>query len=98
MVSPGRGGSGHGKDGGGSHSDDVLAADALILGSPVHMGCMDWRVKRFIDQVCSQLWMGNKIVGKVGAVFVTGGGYGNGGGGCELAMLGMMNNLLERMV
>ena len=55
-------------------AEDVAAADALILGSPVHMGSMDWRVKRFIDQVCSELWMGDKIVGKGGAVFVTGGG------------------------
>ena len=75
--------------------DDVAAADALILGSPVHMGSMDWRVKRFIDQVCGQLWMADGFVGKAGAVFATGGGYGNAGGGCELAMLAMMNNLAE---
>jgi NAD(P)H dehydrogenase (quinone) len=76
-------------------TDDVMAADALILGSPVHMGCMDWRVKKFIDTVCGGLWMGNKIIGKVGAVFVSGSGFGNAGGGCELAMLAMMNNLAE---
>ena len=76
-------------------AEDVEAADALILGSPVHMGSMDWRVKKFIDQVCSQLWMTDKIVGKVGAVFVSGGGFGNAGGGCELTMLAMMNNLAE---
>ena len=76
-------------------ADDVAASDALILGSPVHMGSMDWRVKRFIDHACSQLWMADKIVGKVGAVFVSGGGYGSAGGGCELAMLSMMNNLAE---
>jgi NAD(P)H dehydrogenase (quinone) len=75
--------------------DDVVAADALVLGSPVHMGSMDWRVKRFIDQVCGGLWMEDKIVGKVGAVFVSGGGFGNAGGGCELTMLAMMNNLAE---
>ncbi len=27
-------------------SEDVAAADAQILGSPVHMVSMDWRVKR----------------------------------------------------
>lgn len=75
--------------------DDVTAADGLILGSPVHMGSMDWRVKQFIDKVCGGLWMGDKIVGKVGAVFVSGGGFGNAGGGCELAMLAMMTNLAE---
>ena len=76
-------------------ADDVLGADALILGSPVHMGSMDWRVKQFIDKVCGGLWMGDKVTGKVGAVFVSGGGFGNAGGGCELAMLAMMNNLAE---
>jgi len=76
-------------------AEDVEASDALILGSPVHMGSMDWRVKRFIDDVCGKLWMADKVVGKAGAVFVTGSGYGNAGGGCELAMLAMMNNLAE---
>ncbi|MDY6954806.1 MAG: flavodoxin domain-containing protein [Thermodesulfobacteriota bacterium] len=76
-------------------ADDVVAADALVLGSPVHMGSMDWRVKQFIDKVCGGLWMGDKIVGKAGAVFVSGGGFGNAGGGCELTMLSMMNNLAE---
>lgn len=76
-------------------SEDVTRADALILGTPVHMGSMDWRVKKFIDEVCSKLWMEDKMNGKVGAVFATGGGFGNAGGGCELTMLSMMNNLVE---
>lgn len=76
-------------------ADDVTGADALVLGSPVHMACMDWRVKRFIDQVCGGLWMQDKMNGKVGAVFVSGGGFGSSGGGCELAMLSMMANLAE---
>jgi NAD(P)H dehydrogenase (quinone) len=75
--------------------EEVLSTDALILGSPVHMGSMDWRVKKFIDEICSRLWMEDKLNGKVGAVFATGGGYGNAGGGCELTMLSMMNNLVE---
>jgi NAD(P)H dehydrogenase (quinone) len=76
-------------------SGDVETADALIIGSPVHMGSMDWRVKRFIDQVCGGLWMQDRIIGKVGAVFASGSGFGNAGGGCELAMLSMLNNLAE---
>ena len=74
---------------------DVLAADALVLGSPVHMGSMDWRMKKFIDQQCSGLWMGDKVVGKVGAVLACGSGFGNAGEGCELTMLSMLNNLAE---
>lgn len=76
-------------------SEDVLAADALVLGSPVHMGSMDWRMKKFIDQQCGGLWMGDKVVGKVGAVFACGSGFGNAGEGCELTMLAMLVNLAE---
>lgn len=32
--------------------DEIVACDALIIGSPVHMSCLDWRVKKFIDCVC----------------------------------------------
>ena len=75
--------------------DDVISADALILGSPVHMGSIDWRVKKFIDTVCSGIWMQDKGIGKVGAVFTCGGGFGNAGGGTELTMLALLNNLAE---
>ena len=76
-------------------ADDLAACDALVLGSPVHMGSPDWRVKKFIDSACSQHWMKNSAVGKAGAVFVTGSGYGNTGGGAELTMLAMLNNIAE---
>jgi len=74
---------------------DLIDTDALILGSPVHMGSPDWRVKKFIDKVCSKLWMQDKLIGKIGGVFVTGGGFGSAGGGCELSMLAMITNLAE---
>lgn len=76
-------------------TDDVTSSDAIILGSPVHMGSPDWRVKKFIDTICSGLWMKDAISGKVGAVFTTGSGYGNSGGGCELTQLALLNNLAE---
>lgn len=75
--------------------EDLIAADALILGSPVHMGSPDWRVKKFIDDECSKLWMEDKLIGKVGAVFSSGSGFGSAGGGCEITMLALMNNLAE---
>jgi len=75
--------------------DEVVAHDALIVGSPVHMGSPDWKVKQFIDKVCSPLWMKNRMIGKVGGVFCTGSGYGNGGGGAELTLLALLNNLAE---
>lgn len=75
--------------------EDVKAADGLVLGTPVHMGSMDWRMKKFIDTVCSQLWMQDGAVGKVGAVFATGSGYGNVGGGAEITLLSLLNNIAE---
>ena len=74
---------------------DMLEADAVMLGTPVHMGSMDWQLKKFIDEQCSQAWMKDSLVGKVGAVFASGSGFGNTGGGAELAMLSMLNNLVE---
>lgn len=75
---------------------DLTAADAVIMGTPVHMGSPDWRIKKLIDTVFSGLWMKDAMVGKVGAVFATGAGYGNGGGGNELTMLSMLNNFAEQ--
>lgn len=75
--------------------EDMMAADAIVTGSPVHMGSMHWKTKQMIDTVCSKLWMRDLLVGKIGAVFVSGGGFGGAGEGCELAMLSMINNLVE---
>ncbi|MBD2771397.1 flavodoxin family protein [Iningainema tapete] len=59
--------------------DEVRQCHALILGSPVHMGMLDWRIKKFIDSSVYQLWLVDELVGKVAGVFATGGGYGNAG-------------------
>ncbi len=75
--------------------DDVLKSDAVIIGTPVRMGSVDWRVKKFIDEICTPLWRQDRLVGKVGAVFATGGGYGNAGGGGELTMLAVLNNFAQ---
>src|SRR5574338_80777 len=75
--------------------EDFLEADAIIMGSPVHMGSPDWRIKKVIDEICSRLWMKDLLNGKVGGVFVTGSGFGSAGGGCELTMLAMLNNMAE---
>ncbi|HPF99868.1 MAG TPA: NAD(P)H-dependent oxidoreductase [Kiritimatiellia bacterium] len=76
-------------------AEDVLAADGVIVGTPVHMGSPDWRIKSFIDKVCSGLWMKDSAVGKVAGVFATGSGYGNGGGGVELTLLSLLSNFAE---
>lgn len=76
-------------------SEDMITSDAVIVGTPVHMGSPDWRIKKMIDTVCSHLWMKDKLIGKVGGVFATGGGFGNAGGGCELSLLALLNNFAE---
>lgn len=74
---------------------DMTASDGVVVGSPVHMGSMDWRVKKFIDTVCSGLWMQDKMNGRVAGVFTSGGGFGGAGGGTELTMLSILNNFAE---
>jgi NAD(P)H dehydrogenase (quinone) len=74
---------------------DMTASDGVVVGSPVHMGGMDWRVKKFIDTVCSGLWMQDKMNGRVAGVFTSGSGFGGAGGGTEVAMLSILNNFAE---
>jgi len=75
--------------------EDLIASDGIIVGTPIHMGSPDWRVKKFIDTVCSRLWMKDALIGKVGGVFATGGGFGNAGGGNEVALLSLLANFAE---
>lgn len=75
--------------------EDMTASDGVLIGSPVHMGSPDWRVKQFIDQVCGGLWMKDALVGKVGAVFATGSGFGSSGGGGEVTLVALLNNFAE---
>lgn len=75
--------------------DDLRAADAVVLGAAVHMGTADWRMKRFIEEVIGQLWLADELTGKLGAVFITGGGYGGGGSGAEGTALGLLTALAE---
>jgi NAD(P)H dehydrogenase (quinone) len=76
-------------------ADDMTASDGVIFGSPVHMGSVDWRVKKFIDTVCSGLWMQDSMNGRVAGVFTSGGGFGGAGGGTEVAMLSILNTIAE---
>ncbi len=74
--------------------DDLLTADIIVFGTPVHMGSMAWQMKKLIDESAG-LWMENALEGKVGGVFVSGGGFGGAGGGAELTMAGLHANFLE---
>ncbi|MGA7279119.1 MAG: NAD(P)H-dependent oxidoreductase [Desulfocapsaceae bacterium] len=76
-------------------AEDFIAADGVLVGTPVHMGNMDWRIKKMIDTVCGGLWMQNQLNGKVVGVFASGAGYGGAGGGVELALVSLLNNFAE---
>ncbi|MBE0585305.1 MAG: NAD(P)H-dependent oxidoreductase [Desulfofustis sp.] len=76
-------------------AEDFTSSDGVLVGTPVHMGSMDWRVKKMIDTVCSGLWMQDRMNGKVAGVFVSGSGYGGAGGGAELTFLSVLNNFAE---
>lgn len=72
--------------------DHLEGADALILGSGVHMGGMESSMRVFFERV-SSLWLQGKLIGKLGAAFVSAGAGGRGG--AELTLIGMWANLAE---
>ena len=71
--------------------DEMLAANGIIVGTPVRFGDVDWQIKRLFDITALQDYPG-PLSGKVGGAF-TGGG--RPGGGAELALLSMLHILLN---
>ncbi len=71
---------------------DLESVDALILGSGVHMGGMESSMRAFFERV-SSIWLEGKMIGKVGAAFVSAGQGARGG--AELTLIGMWANLAE---
>lgn len=71
--------------------EEMLAANGIIVGTPVRFGDVDWEIKRLFDVMAFQDYPG-PLSGKVGGAF-TGGG--RPGGGAELALLSMLHILLN---
>lgn len=71
---------------------DLLGADAVIVGSGVHMGGIESSMRAFFERG-APLWIRGALIGKVGAAFVTAGMGGRGG--AELALLSLLANLAE---
>jgi NAD(P)H dehydrogenase (quinone) len=69
--------------------DQMVAADAIILGSPNWHG-MTADLKQVIDQT-GLIWEQGKLVGKVGAAFTS--GWSNSGGQ-EITLLTLLHTLL----
>lgn len=73
-------------------SAQVLAADALVLGSGVHMAGVESSMRAFFERL-APLWLTGGLIGKVGAVFASAGNGGRGGG--ELTLISLLANLAE---
>jgi NAD(P)H dehydrogenase (quinone) len=71
---------------------DLAAADAVILGSGVHMAGVESSMRGFFERM-APLWLSGALVGKLGAAFVSAGAGARGGG--ELALLSLLANLAE---
>ena len=67
---------------------DVLAADAIIVGSPVHNANVAPEVQAFINRWPFE---GSPLKDKIGAAFVTGGGI---SGGEELVQVNILHSML----
>jgi len=68
--------------------EDLVEADAIILGSPTYYGLMSARLKTLIDK---SVKIHGKLEGKVGAAFTSSGGTASG---AETTLLSMVQALL----
>ena len=50
--------------------DDLVAADAIIFGTPTRFGNMCGQMRQFLDGT-GGLWMKRALVGKIGSVFAS---------------------------
>ena len=68
--------------------DDLLAADAIIMGSPTYYGQMSAKLKALIDE---SVKIHRKLAGKVGAAFTSSGGTTTG---AETTLISILQAML----
>ena len=68
--------------------DDLLSADAIIMGSPTYFGQMSAKLKALIDE---SIKVHKKLGGKVGAAFTSSGGTASG---AETTLLSILQAML----
>jgi len=68
--------------------DDLLAADAVVMGSPTYFGQMSAKLKALIDE---SIKVHKKLGGKVGAAFTSSGGTASG---AETTLLSIVQAML----
>jgi NAD(P)H dehydrogenase (quinone) len=71
--------------------DDLVAADAIIFGTPTRFGNMTGQMRQFLDST-GGLWAKGALVGKVGGVFAS---SATQHGGQESTILGFHTTLLH---
>lgn len=71
---------------------ELREADALVLGSGIHMGGMESSMRVFFERT-APLWLAGELVGKLGAAFVSAGEGGRGG--AELTLVSLLAYLAE---
>jgi NAD(P)H dehydrogenase (quinone) len=71
---------------------DLIEADAVIVGSGVHMGGMESSMSAFFERTAN-LWLQGSLVGKLGAAFASAGAGERGG--AELTLISLLANLAE---
>lgn len=72
--------------------DALVAADAVVLGSGVHMGGPEAAMRGFLAET-APLWLAGTLRGKLGAAFVSSGDGARGG--AELALVSLLGTLAE---
>jgi len=73
--------------------DDLIAADAIVMGSPTYFGNMSARMKTFIDRTIK---IYTQLQNKIGAAFTSSGGIADGSETTLFSLIQAM--LIHRMV
>ena len=78
-------------------ADDLLSADAVMIGSPVYFASMSGEVKTFLDNWALKfaLFQERRMRNKVGAAFATGGSV---SGGIETTIQGILGAMLNNQM
>lgn len=72
-------------------AEDLVSADGVAIGTPVHFGSFASQIKQFLDQL-SSVWLAGKLVSKPVSVFCTSGSL---HGGEEVALFSLLAPLMN---
>lgn len=73
-----------------ANADDLRWCHGIALGTPTNYGSVSWQMKRWFDELPSDLW--STIDGKIGCSFSSAGGV---GGGTEINCMTLLTMLMN---